>query len=129
MTIQPYLDQHGVPYPHDLVDEDYEKNRDLIKNTPYGVWLLEDGTEMLFNRKYKAIAQRDSEGSRRVAMDGTKHISDILKVKYHERYFRSERHFNPLVNQGNMDRCTMILGKFFLGDDIGEFVMGPNVYP
>ena len=112
-----------LPSPHDIVEENHRIEPEDALLLPYGVWRLERGGEVLFNRKYKAIARRNSWGRNAKVMDGTQHIRDFDKAPCRERYFRDDGNNNPKANRASVLRCYVILGTFMSSGKIEGYLI------
>jgi len=85
---------------------------------PYGLWFdPETGMETIFDRGYKAIAQRPvSQPEAAVLVQPRKHISAPIEVWF---YTDSD---SPSIRKEAEARCETIFTRFMLGCDVRGFV-------
>ncbi|WP_298971747.1 hypothetical protein [uncultured Roseobacter sp.] len=104
-------------------DPDFHEDSELLPTLPYGVWRMSDGSEVLFNRRYKAIWTRDAEKKNVRKLGGDMHVSDFSDLSYTERFFRADGVNNPRCSQAATDRCIKIEDTFIEGGNVRDFML------
>lgn len=83
----------------------------------YGVWQLEDGREMLFNRRFKGIWLRDPEGH--VERVEAKHVGNLMPgVAFTERRQFWTDGTAPHLNKTNWAKAERTLLLFLTGQPV-----------
>lgn len=82
---------------------------------PYGIWTTEEGRELLFNRDYKPIWERNGKESVEQA-----DRSEWVKGIDGQSWFYGD-HNPPWVDRKSLERCTAALGEFLNGEDVSAF--------
>lgn len=81
----------------------------LMKKTradlPYGVWKCADGREVLFNRRYRPLAERLADGTCRPA-------DPAETVRFVRQRFLYSPPFAPWNDRETLKKCQAILAEF-----------------
>lgn len=85
----------------------------VFKRRPYGVFTLANGTEVLFDRHYDPILQRDKRGNNVCEVSGW--IEDIVK----ESWFYDDSTANREFTKRKCEAATV---AFMYGESVNDFV-------
>ncbi|MDW4499146.1 hypothetical protein R5H30_14210 [Sulfitobacter sp. D35] len=90
---------------------------------PYGVWTTAGGTEVMFNRGYQGVWIRDEKKRNPRMILKPKHMSEIARTSYTERYFRDDGQHNPRHDRAAQRRCREIIATFITGKSIKGYLI------
>lgn len=86
-----------------MMSKDSRKIEDMKRDLPYGIWVCEDGREILFNRRYKPIWQRSPEG--KVSPANSEEWVERIKTTTH--FYKDEN--SPWRDKRSLDKCKVVL--------------------
>lgn len=108
----------------DIMDMDDDVRHDDYLNPsqmPYGMWRQADGREVIFNRQYIPMFERNGGG-------GVRKILEYCRINFEEEhFFRDDATHNPREagekGKASSSRCIDILIAFLCSEDLSKYYL------
>ena len=91
-----------------------------VDELPYGMWTLDDGTEILFSRGYRGTYRR--KDGKVDGLGNKNHTASNSGQNYTERYFRDDGKYNPRTEIEWWNRCVDIELEFIAGGSVEQYI-------